>query len=826
MGDMTESSTPSQKSGFFREGWHEIGRRLQRSKLRKQSQAQSKERIAALERLGRQGWQEKIDLSAFHDLRDQLSRLDSRAGELTATTKKLDDDRAALSARQTAETAKFDTQRKAVEERKRPVDSALKVARDRRTEQDRTIKRLEGRQTSGAAALASLEQKLNALSTGATPVQSAQQSADQSKREQLSLEQQHLTEELALARQSLPPLDAEIQRLTAESKSFDAELARIESERKTVLSPIAAELTRMKGESTAAIKQTGTVEKERSGLYADLGKALYDRKSLESGLAENIAQIAAIDRTITAQQAALDASLALTRAMPSGTMVKFIGILVFVPLFIIGLGLGTYLGIAWWKARHRPPEYDATQPVNPYLSHPLRNNPAYVLANRLVDARNENAVADRMLESFRTLHLGVYTPEGKQILAGAERSDKDFFLYDFHWKILARAFFQRNVLSFDDQSAILGRAMLGLQDPAKFRPVLSHMLLHRYQEAAKRPDDLMSFLILLVDGLARRQIKPYSLSEMTTRPPKDLYIDPVQSFLIMLDSFTQPPQSGATPTTMNWIPPTWSLVPTVHADSPCSEVKGDGASGFWGAAKDNAPSVLDTGGEIAASELSAVEAKEIAEKVSNLGKVVGAGLDTSSGVDDLLTLWGINIHIQPQPYVVHLRHDSVVRIKFTATVNLDTLTTSDAPVPCGAMAGKKIGTPPNPMKDVELTWNVEPEWPPYLIVPSDVVAKMTGHLGFQTNTDENGKSEFALEATDCPNKQGKIVGRDFMMTASARVLTRKIPSPATGVEGPLAIISLIAKLGPSGLEYLMNGRTGYARFRVEWHITPPKVGQY
>jgi hypothetical protein len=167
-----------------------------------------------------------------------------------------------------------------------------------------------------------------------------------------------------------------------------------------------------------------------------------------------------------------------------------------------------------------------------------------------------------------------------------------------------------------------------------------------------------------------------------------------------------------------------------------------------------------------------------------------------------------------------------VRIKFTATVNLDTLTTSDEPIPCGAMAGKKVGTPPNPMKDVELTWSVEPGWPPYLIVPSDVVGKLTGHLGFQTKTDENGKSEFALEATDCPNKEGIIVGQDLMMSASARVLTRKMPSPATGVEGPWAIISLIAKLGPSGLEYLMNGRTGYARFRAEWHAKQPKVGQY
>jgi hypothetical protein len=59
-----------------------------------------------------------------------------------------------------------------------------------------------------------------------------------------------------------------------------------------------------------------------------------------------------------------------------------------------------------------------------------------------------------------------------------------------------------------------------------------------------------------------------------------------------------------------------------------------------------------------------------------------------------------------------------------------------------------------------------------------------------------------------------------MMTATARILTTKMPTPGT-----LGWISLLSKLGPGGVEYLMNGRTGYCRFRAEWHEKSPKRPQ-
>ena len=47
-----------------------------------------------------------------------------------------------------------------------------------------------------------------------------------------------------------------------------------------------------------------------------------------------------------------------------------------------------------------------------------------------------------------------------------------------------------------------------------------------------------------------------------------------------------------------------------------------------------------------------------------------------------------------------------------------------------------------------------------------------------------------------------------------------IPGPGTLGWG------LFLKLGPGAIEYLMNGRSAYARFRAEWHKRRPKDKQY
>ena len=81
---------------FLSEGFRELGRKMDRSKLRGSMRKQDVERAVALTALGQRAWDEKIDLSAFAELRDRLAELDARAGELTATASKLDSEKSAL----------------------------------------------------------------------------------------------------------------------------------------------------------------------------------------------------------------------------------------------------------------------------------------------------------------------------------------------------------------------------------------------------------------------------------------------------------------------------------------------------------------------------------------------------------------------------------------------------------------------------------------------------------------------------------------------------------------------------------------------------------
>jgi hypothetical protein len=820
MKGQTGSGGVSGSSGFFREGLRELGRKLERRKLGKQAQQQEQERSTALVLLGQRAWQEKIDLGGFAGLRDQLAQLDGRAGELSASMQKLEGEKGSLEARQKEETGKFDGQRKAVEEKKRPVDASLRTARQRESEQQRTILRITARQASLAAELAQLEQGISALAATAPADQASRLSAAQTRKQQLVAEQATLAEELTQAQAALPAAKAEMDRLSEESRRYEAEINRIEAERQAALSPILADLQRVGGELSAAREQARAVEGERTERFKQLGLALYESKSAEPALAPTIGQIFAIDRARAATQAGLGASLGLTHTMPPGTMLKFWSTVVLVPVLLIGLGYGIYAGWAWWEERHQPKEFEAGPQINPYLSHPLSRHPAYVLAERLAKAKSEQEEANLMLEVFRTIHLGVYTHDGKQVLAGAERSEKDFFLYDFHWKTLARALSAHTVINFSDYSAMLGKTLLQLNDPARLAPVLSRAMLLRYQEALKAPDDPASYLILLIDGLGRHQVKPYSLAEIDERPGKDLYIDPLQSFLIMLDFFTKPPSPA--PTTSSRFPWNQRLVPVVFADAPCDAIKGDQEQRYWGYGVKATQTAVEQIGEKVAERATGETARDVAERIAKGAEIADKAMEITAAAGDLVILYGVTMKIVPTNYVFHLRHDTDHIYGFNAKVTFEPDGLPDEPIKCGWLVGKKMPQLRQGLKDVELTWNIEPEWPQYLIVPHGMMDRLKGDLGLQTKTDAQGESHFDVSPTDCPAKHGgRTVGRDLMMTATARILTREMSTP-----GPLSVIGLISKLGPGGLEFLMQGRTGYCRFRVEWHKKTPKEAQY
>lgn len=327
----SDAVTSSPRDGFLRAGWRELGRKWHRRTLQKQLAAHDRKRDEALTVVGQRAWQEQIDLSGFPDLRAQLSRLDERAGELSAAARTLEAEQAALEERRATEIATFDGQRKAVEERKRPVDAALQSARERHTARTRALQKLAARAAALGGELTAVESRIATLAASASPDGQAQLAAAQTRHQQLLAEKARLAGEVPQAQAELPGLTAEVSRLTAESQQHAASLAQIESARKTALAAIDGPLDRVRTLLRGSAQQATAVQQERGGRFAALGLALYTQKVDLAPLTDLIGRVRALDEERAVTQAALQASRAASLAMPQHTMLKFVAMVVLIP---------------------------------------------------------------------------------------------------------------------------------------------------------------------------------------------------------------------------------------------------------------------------------------------------------------------------------------------------------------------------------------------------------------------------------------------------------------------------------------------------------------
>jgi hypothetical protein len=269
--------------GFLVNGFTEVSRKSNRFGLRRRLAAHDRKRRDALAELGRAAWQAGIDLTDFSQHREQIQQLDARAGELSETAARLEQDRKGLEARRQTEVARFDGLLQPARARQAEADGALKAAR---------------------AALAEKDKAIRAAVPGQAPAE-------------------------AEARQMLA---AEVARRVEESTKAASEVNRLDAEKKAALAPIDADLKRIRQESSGATRESANVGRERTDGFRDLGLALYDRKTAEPALTAPVEAVAAIDRDRRTTQAAVDSSLAQTGAMPPGTMAKFWAVVVVLPL--------------------------------------------------------------------------------------------------------------------------------------------------------------------------------------------------------------------------------------------------------------------------------------------------------------------------------------------------------------------------------------------------------------------------------------------------------------------------------------------------------------
>ena len=318
--------------GFFVNGFREIGRKSNRFGLRRQIAAHDRKRQDALAALGRTAWQAGIDLAAFGPQREQLQKLDARAGELSATTAKLQKERTDLEARKQAEVARFDALLQPARGKQAEADAALKAAR---------------------AALAAKEQAIKAAGAVAPPAPADVE-----------------------ARQGLA---SEVTKRVDEGARAAGEVTRLEAEKKAALAPIDADLKRIRQESSGATRESAAVGREQTDRFRDLGLALYDARTAAPDLATSVEAVSVVDRDRGATQAAIDSSLALTAGMPRGTMARFWAVVLVLPLVCLA---GAY--IAYSRPATPAPDDDAgtaatvarSAGVSPVYAEQLRKDEA------------------------------------------------------------------------------------------------------------------------------------------------------------------------------------------------------------------------------------------------------------------------------------------------------------------------------------------------------------------------------------------------------------------------------------------------------------------
>ena len=785
--------------GLFADGWGELKRKLERRKLRQRLAVHDRTLVDLFTRLGEQAIAGGVDLSGQAALRDEIGKLDSRAGELAAEQRKSEAERAAWEEKRAQESARFDQRRAEVEAKKQPVDKELAAARSKQAQQQSEVSAAESRVRALAGDVERARQQLAALAAGSAPDRQAQMAVLETKIKDLAGAQPAASEAVTKATSAVAPLTDEVNRWSAQSQQLADEIAAIEAERKKALDAIAGELRRVTKELEAIAANTRATGSQRSARAGDLGRALYAAKSDDARLVEPVGAVRAEEQARAATQSAIEASERTSRTLPPNTFLKFVAAGVAIVLLVVAVPVGGFAGWQWWRGRAQEQqlaEEREAERVNPYLDHALKGAPAYVIANQLADAKTPKDAERALLDAFRKVGLGVYTPAGQRVQGGGERSEKDFFLYDFQLRTLARGQLHPTFLSFTDFSRIVEMELVpGSERQGVLEAVLAAAMAQRYREAKADPNLPANFIVLLLDGLARRQPTPYSLDELSSGEQQ---VSPVQSLLIMMEFFMRPRT-----TARSW---NLTLVPRAYAQEggPCQFISGD--------AQDNFGKGSDVLVGLAGAIPSAIQ--HIAETIGKVTGVVGF-------VGDMLTLYGIDIHVQPEPYVIHLLHGENFVAGVTTTVTFDAEVVSDKVLECGWMAGKKMPVK-GPLAGVRLYWDFRPALTPHLEMHHEMMSFLTGTAGaLQTNTDKTGSSTFLIQPKDCPDREGKIRGQDYMAIVAARVVTAEMPTPAFSV-GP----DLILKFGPGTIEYFMEGRKGYARFRAEWHKKPPPRSQY
>ena len=766
-------------SQLFRHGVDELKRLWERHGLKQRLAAHDAQRTQCVGRLGEHALQCTLTRPAHQALRDQIQQLTGRAGDLSAAATTLQQERDRLAERRRAEETTFNERRAVLQQKKAVIDQELS-----------TLRAQVRKQESGADAQA-------ASST----------------------------------------LAADIAARSTASNQLDGELDGLAREARAALHTMDEGISQVDAQLRIAATDVKDVERQRRTRCVELGMAIYTDGTTEQSLTPLVDAVAAEDARRADTQAAFDRSMTATRAMPPHAFRNFIAATLAIVLLVFAIPMGGYAAWRAWSG-DAPKESDQSAdgsgaaaatpyqpPINPYLDHELKDKLPYLLANRLLESKTEQDANMVLLELFRTIGVGIYTPQGQPVVRAR---DKNVYLYDFQVRILAHTVIVPSFMEFAEYSSALGQGISKFKEPIFLQVMFAPAILKRWATATANADDPANFLILVIDGLARRQPEPYSLDQFQSGGDH-LPISPVQSVLMMLEFFI-PNDAAPTRQAEAW-PILRALEPTLLAEGPCDFLESDDGKKYWGY---GVTAMSEAAEEAFGLELLNKGTALLREQITSLAVLFDRVTGLIEFLGDMITLYGIDVKVAALPPTIHLRHEYTdVDGVLTATVSFDPAAVPEDIVKCGWLVGKQM-PPKGPMPDVEVSWRFVPALQPRLALHPKSDITSAGSEGLKSKTDKSGVSYFPLMASACPDKEGTIEGQDYLAIVSARVVTANIPTPtmiSRGEPGDAGNIRptlgatlprVFLKFGPGMIEYFMGGRKGYDRFRAEWHKKKPR----
>ena len=796
-------------------------RKWNRNRLSRQLKKGDKKRVELLTAVGQAAWNNGIRASESDAVWDRLTALSGQSGTVTEGIRQKESTlQEQKQAYEKADTQWNETLREASEARsgrQKAYDSVHQTVLEQQDAERTTRSRLDA-----------IQKDLAILREPQPPSEEPGTSDPAQRIATLEQENQQLSDYLAQVGSYLKGVQPEETTLLEQLEQAIAHHNQLSEQKQAELSALEKSITDTQQQIRDLSGQQQDLSGKLSAAYMELGQLVATDGSTAAPLQESLGQLRNHDEETSRLESAMAASREESRQMPGATMAKFYFTVIGVPVLLLVFVVGGMTGIRAWQSwsETRTVQSDSEPvpqaPISPYLNHPLEDHPAYRLADRLSAARvkgNQETAEKALLETCRTIHLGIYTMAGTQVLSGAERNDQDFFLYDFQRKILARSYVNRNVTEMRAHNRLIAKLILKIGQVNQFDKLFREVLVQRYEDAVAEPDRPENFLPLLIDGLARHQVTPYSLGELTSRSTSQLDVDDVQSFLIFLDFFIPAPPTHRVAVS-NWSD---FFTAPAYAGSLCEEIAGKEEKAYW---EKGAAPLLPT----LMGQLPGEAADTAAEALGHAANAIGI-------LGDILILRGIQLEIQPSsghffdlPHTKKKRSDkSLPTYKFTAVATFE-IEISEEAAECGWMVGKAI--PRNgPLKEVEVTWSFKPplvgDWRTD-IMGSSAKVMLHDKNEFIANTrmltDDTGKATITLRAMPCPHPDGQEwVNEHYQVMASGRYVSAKVPNPLAALGAPASVA--IGTL-PGFYEIVTGGRKAYNALDVSWHEETSESDQY